>query len=75
MIDFIEFNSEMTKFRNEDQYDVTLNTRSKRKARNTERPNVSSLKCDQTTSNMDPVITIQSKRLNADSKCFRSPIA
>lgn len=47
-------------------YFVTLNMRSNRKALRTENPNEPCLQWDQITSNMDPNITMQSKRLNAD---------
>lgn len=75
IIERIEFKSEITKFLNDDQYAVILKIRSKRSARNTDRPNESLLKYVQTISNSDPKMTIQSKRLNADSKYFDGPIA
>lgn len=68
MIDLIEFNNDITKLRSEDQYEVTLNIRRSRSARNTDSPNESSFRADQITSNIEPNITTQSKRLNADSK-------
>lgn len=68
MIDRIEFNNDITKLRSDDQYEVTLNIRSSLSARSTDNPNESSLRADQITSNMEPNITTQSKRLNADSK-------
>lgn len=75
IIDRIEFSNEMTKFRSDDQYAVTLNIRSKRKARNTDKPNESLLKCVHTISKSEPIMTMQSKRLNADSKYFGGPNA
>jgi hypothetical protein len=38
IIDFIELRSETTRFRNDDQYTVTLKIRSKRNARRTDSP-------------------------------------
>lgn len=75
MIERIEFNSEITKFLNDDQYAVILKMRSKRNARSTDNPNESVLKCVHTISNNDPKITMQSKRLNDDSKYLWGPIA
>lgn len=68
MIDLIEFNNDITKLRSDDQYEVTLKIRSRRSARSTDNPNESSFSADQITSNIEPNITTQSKRLNADSK-------
>uniref|UniRef100_A0A1Y1LV91 Uncharacterized protein n=1 Tax=Photinus pyralis TaxID=7054 RepID=A0A1Y1LV91_PHOPY len=71
----IELSREMTRLRNEDQYFVTLNIRSRRRARNTERPKEPPFTSDQITSKMEPEITTQSKRLNADSKYILGPSA
>lgn len=49
--------------------------RKSRNARNTEKPNESPLKYDQIISNSEPNITMQSNRLNDDSKYFDGPIA
>lgn len=49
--------------------------RKSRKARKTDKPNEVCLKCDQTISNNEPNITMQSKRLNDDSKYFEGPSA
>lgn len=68
MIDLIELSREMTRFLSEDQYFVTLKMRSRRKARSTESPKDPPLTSDQITSNIEPDITTQSKRLKADSK-------
>lgn len=75
MMDLIEFNSEITRFRKDDQYLVTLNIRSKRRARSTDRPNEPPFNSDQITSNIEPLMTTQSKRLNDDSKYMRGPKA
>lgn len=75
IIDRIEFNNEITRFRSDDQYAVILNIRKRRNARNTEKPNEPPLKCVQMISNNEPNITIQSKRLNADSKYLCGPNA
>lgn len=56
-------------------YLVTLNILSNRKARNTERPKDPDLKADQMTSNIEPLITTQSKRLKEDSKYILGPRA
>lgn len=68
IIERIEFNKEITRFRNDDQYLVTLNILSNLKALSTDNPKEPSLYSDQITSNIDPLITTQSKRLNADAK-------
>lgn len=69
IIDLIELRREMTRFRREDQYLVTLKIRRRRNARRTDRPKEDSgLNSDQITSKMDPEITTLSKRLNDDSK-------
>lgn len=75
IIDLIEFNNEMTKFRSDDQYLVTLKMRNSRSARSTDKPNEPPLKYVQRISNNDPNMTIQSNRLNADSKYLRGPSA
>ena len=51
-------------------YFVTLNTRRRRRARNAESPKdpARSLMLTQTTSTMDPMMTIQSNRLKEDEK-------
>lgn len=74
-IDRIEFSNEITRFLNDDQYAVILNMRNKRSARSTDNPNESVVKYVHTISKSDPNITIQSKRLNADSKYLCGPIA
>jgi hypothetical protein len=65
MMDLIELSKEITRFRSEDQYTVTLNIRSSLKALNTDKPKEPAfgLKCDQITSKTLPEITMQSKRL------------
>lgn len=68
MIDLIELSSDITKLRNEDQYLVTLNILSSRKALSTEKPKEPPFMLDHTTSKMEPVMTTQSNRLKADSK-------
>lgn len=68
MILLIELSNEITRLRSDDQYLVTLNIRKRRKARRTEKPKDPPLICDHTTSNIDPQMTTQSKRLNDDSK-------
>jgi len=68
MMDLIEFNREMTRLRSDDQYLVTLKMRSNRRARSTDRPNEPPLTSDQITSNIEPLMTTQSNRLNDDSK-------
>lgn len=69
MMDLMELNNEITRFLKDDQYFVTLNILSRRRALRTERPNEDSgLNADHTTSNMDPEITTVSKRLKEDSK-------
>ena len=75
MIERMEFSSDITKLRNDDQYLVTLNILSNLKALNTDRPNDPPFTSDQTTSNIDPLITTQSKRLKDDSKYIRGPSA
>lgn len=75
MIDLIEFNNDITKFLNDDQYLVTLNILSKRKALNTERPNDPPLTADQITSKIEPLMTTQSNRLKDDSKYILGPSA
>ncbi|TMW46699.1 hypothetical protein DOY81_008219 [Sarcophaga bullata] len=75
MMDLIEFNNEITRFRNDDQYLVTLNIRSKRKALKTDKPNEPPLTSDHITSNIEPLMTTQSKRLNDDSKYILGLIA
>lgn len=68
-MDCIEFNSDATKFDNERQYLVTLNTRSKRTQRKTDIPNGGiKLFLVKTISNILPNTTKQSKRLNKDTK-------
>lgn len=74
-MDRIEFINDMTRLRNSDQYAVILKMRNSRSARKTENPKESPLKYDQIISNNDPKMTIQSKRLNEDSKYFDGPIA
>jgi hypothetical protein len=59
----------------DDTYLVTLNIRNSRSALSTDRPNEPPLTADQTTSNMDPMMTTQSNRLNAESKYIRMPSA
>mgnify|MGYP006970971983 CR=1 FL=1 len=56
-------------------YLVTLNIRNKRSARKTEKPNEPPLNSDHITSNIEPIMTIQSKRLNADEKYSFKPSA
>lgn len=68
MIDLMELSSDITRFRNEDQYFVTLNIRRSLRALNTDRPKEPPLTSDQITSKIEPVMTTQSKRLKADSK-------
>lgn len=75
MIDLIEFNNDITKFLNDDQYLVTLNILSKRKALNTDRPNDPPLTSDQITSKIEPLMTTQSNRLKDDSKYILGPSA
>lgn len=75
MMERIEFSNDITKFRSDDQYLVTLNIRSNLRARKTESPKDPSFSADQITSNIDPQMTTQSKRLNADSKYMRGPSA
>lgn len=75
MIDLIEFNNDITKFLSDDQYLVTLNILSKRNARSTESPNEPPFTSDHITSNIEPDITTQSKRLNDDSKYILGPNA
>lgn len=75
IIDLIEFSNDITRFRSDDQYLVTLKIRSKRSARSTDKPNEPPFQCVQMISNNEPKMTTQSKRLNADSKYFRGPSA
>lgn len=75
IMDLIELSNDITRFLNDDQYLVTLKIRRRRRARRTEKPNEPPLICDQTTSNIDPQMTTQSKRLNEDSKYIRGPSA
>ena len=75
IIDLIEFNNDMTRLRNDDQYLVTLKIRNNRNALNTDKPNEPSFNADQITSKIEPQMTTQSKRLNADSKYMRGPKA
>lgn len=75
MIDLIEFNNDITKFLNDDQYLVTLNILSKRKALNTDRPKDPPLTADQITSKIEPLMTTQSNRLKDDSKYILGPSA
>lgn len=56
-------------------YFVTLNIRSNRNALNTDRPKDPPFRYDHTTSNMEPMMTTQSKRLNAESKYILIPSA
>lgn len=71
----IEFKSEITRFLKLAQYFVTLNILNKRNARRTERPNEPDLTADHITSNIEPNITTQSKRLKLDSKYILGPSA
>lgn len=71
----IELSSEITRFLKLDQYLVTLKIRSKRRARRTENPKEPDLTADQMTSNIEPDITTQSKRLKLDSKYILGPRA
>lgn len=64
----IELSKEITRFLKLAQYFVTLNILNKRNARRTERPNEPDLTADHITSNIEPQITTQSKRLKLDSK-------
>lgn len=75
MMDLIELSREITKLRSSDQYFVTLKMRSNRKARNTDNPKDPPFTLDQTTSNIEPEMTIQSKRLKEDSKYILGPNA
>ena len=75
IIDLIELSNDITRFLKDDQYLVTLKIRRRRKARRTEKPNDPPLTCDQMTSNIDPQMTTQSKRLNEDSKYILGPSA
>lgn len=68
MMDLMELSNEMTRFRSEDQYLVTLKMRSRRNARNTDNPKDPPFTSDQITSKIEPLMTTQSKRLNDDSK-------
>lgn len=56
-------------------YFVTLNIRNSRRALSTDRPKDPPLTADHTTSNIEPMMTTQSKRLNAESKYIRIPSA
>lgn len=71
----IEFSSDITRFLKLDQYLVTLKIRSRRRARRTENPKEPDLTADQMTSNIEPDMTTQSKRLKLDSKYIRGPRA
>lgn len=71
----IELSSEITRFLKLDQYLVTLKIRSRRRARRTENPKEPDLTADQMTSNIEPNMTTQSKRLKLDSKYIRGPSA
>lgn len=75
IIDLIEFSNDITRFRSDDQYLVTLKMRNRRSARNTDNPNEPPFQCVQMISNSEPKMTTQSKRLKADSKYFRGPNA
>lgn len=75
MMDLIELSNEITKFLRDDQYLVTLKILSKRKARRTERPKEPPFTSDHITSNIEPDMTTQSKRLNDDSKYILGPNA
>lgn len=75
MMERIEFSNEITRFRSEDQYAVILKIRSNRNARKTDKPNESVVYDVQMISNSDAAMTIQSKRLKADTKYFCGPIA
>lgn len=75
MMERIELSKDMTRLRREDQYLVTLKIRRSLSARSTDNPKEPPLTADHITSNIDPVITTQSKRLNADSKYIRGPRA
>lgn len=68
MMDLIELSRDITRLRSEDQYLVTLKIRNNRRARNTDNPKDPPFTSDHITSKIDPDITTQSKRLNADSK-------
>lgn len=68
MMDLIELSREITRFLSDDQYLVTLNILKSLSALNTDNPNDPPLTSDHMTSNMDPDMTTQSKRLKADSK-------
>lgn len=68
MMERIELSSDMTKLRSDDQYFVTLNIRNSLNALSTDKPNDPPFTSDQTTSKIEPDMTTQSKRLNADSK-------
>lgn len=75
MIDLIEFSKDITRFRKDDQYFVTLNILNNLSALKTDKPNDPPLTADHTTSNIEPLITTQSNRLNDDSKYIRGPKA
>lgn len=75
MIDRMELSRDITKLRKEDQYFVTLNIRSKRRALNTDNPNDPPFTSDHITSNIEPDITTQSNLLKADSKYILGPSA
>lgn len=75
MMDLIELSREMTRLRRDDQYFVTLNILNSLRARSTDKPNDPPFTADQITSNIDPDITTQSKRLKADSKYILGPKA
>jgi hypothetical protein len=61
IIDLIDANKEMTKFLSDDQYFVTLNIRSRRRARRTENPKDPPLIADHNTSKTLPVITFMNE--------------
>lgn len=75
MMDLIELSREMTRLRRDDQYFVTLNILRSLRALNTDSPNDPPFTADQITSNIDPDMTTQSKRLKADSKYILGPKA
>lgn len=75
IIERMEFSNEITRFRSDDQYAVILKMRSKRNARKTDNPNESVVYDVQMISNNEAAITIQSKRLKADTKYLCGPMA
>lgn len=64
----IELSREMTRFLRLAQYLVTLKILRSRRARRTEKPKEPDFTADQITSNIEPEMTTQSKRLKLDSK-------